>query len=136
MNKMSLVEAVAEKLGSNRKVAQQAVEAVFDTILGALSEGDKVAISNFGTFACVTRKAHPARNPQTGDVVMIAERVAPCFRASNNLKVHVGKTVKIPEGTPTTQKAPKGSLKPSTSRARVVRPPAKRRTAKKATTSK
>ncbi|MBI3671434.1 HU family DNA-binding protein [Candidatus Azambacteria bacterium] len=51
MNKDALAEAVQSKAGlDTKKSAQDAVDAVFDTISAALSKGDEVSIAGFGSF--------------------------------------------------------------------------------------
>ena len=40
----------------------------------------------FGTFKAKKREAREGRNPQTGEAVKIAARIAPGFKAGNKLK--------------------------------------------------
>jgi DNA-binding protein HU-beta len=55
MNKNELIGAVADGSGLSRNDATKAVEAVFDTITGALSKGDEVRLVGFGTFSVAKR---------------------------------------------------------------------------------
>lgn len=66
MNKKQLIESIAVSSGENRQTVEGIVDAVFDTIASTLAAGDKVQISNFGTFKRHLRKAREYRNPQTG----------------------------------------------------------------------
>jgi DNA-binding protein HU-beta len=50
MNKTDLVNAVAEASEISKKDATKAVDAVFDSILEALKNGDKVQLIGFGNF--------------------------------------------------------------------------------------
>ncbi|MBI4121682.1 MAG: HU family DNA-binding protein [Candidatus Ryanbacteria bacterium] len=86
MNKGDLVEAVFSKLGGTKKSAEEAVETVFDSIAKALSKGDEVAVSGFGTFLVKKRQARTARNPRTGETVQVAATQVPKFRAGKGLK--------------------------------------------------
>lgn len=86
MNKGELVEAVMNRLGGSRKGAEDAVDAVFDTITGSLKRGDQVALSGFGTFLVKDRAARMARNPRTGAAVHVAATKVPKFRAGKGLK--------------------------------------------------
>ena len=89
MKKVELVEAVAAKAGLTKADATRAIDAVFETITGALKAGDKVPVAGFGTFAVSKRAARDGRNPQTGEVVHIAARNAVTFKAGAALKESV-----------------------------------------------
>ena len=64
MNKRDLIDAISGRLG-DKKTATEAVNAVLDTIQGAVAKGDKVAITGFGVFEKTDRPARTARNPAT-----------------------------------------------------------------------
>ena len=86
MTKAELVATVADKSGLDRKNAEKAVVAVFDSIKKALIEGDKVQIIGFGTFENRTRSARKGRNPRTGEEIEIAASKLPSFKAGKGLK--------------------------------------------------
>lgn len=86
MKKVELVEAVAEETGLTKADATRAIDATFATIKKALSEGDKVPVAGFGTFAISARAAREGRNPRTGATVQIAARNAVTFKAGSALK--------------------------------------------------
>ena len=89
MNKQQLVDAVGERLG-DRKTAAVAVDAVLETVTGALAEGERVSLFGFGVFEKVDRAARTARNPSTGGTVQVAATSVPRFRAGQALKDAVG----------------------------------------------
>ena len=62
------------------------VEQFLDLLGEKLIEGNTIEIRGFGTFACKPRKARPARNPRTGETVLINERLVPTFKFSNDIK--------------------------------------------------
>ena len=62
MNKAELIGALEAKLGS-RRVASDALEAVFDTIIREVARR-KVGITGFGTFERADRAARTGRNPR------------------------------------------------------------------------
>ena len=64
MNKTELVNAVAEAAELSKKDALKAVDAVFDTILNTLKQGEKVQLIGFGNFE-VRTCCNKGRNPQT-----------------------------------------------------------------------
>ncbi|WP_042454042.1 HU family DNA-binding protein [Streptacidiphilus jiangxiensis] len=114
MNKAQLVEAVAEQLGG-RRAAAEAVDAVLDTIVRAVTAGDRVSVTGFGTFEKVDRAARFARNPQTGDRVKVKKTAVPRFRPGQGFKDLVSGSKKLPKSGVSVRKAPKGSLTPGKS---------------------
>lgn len=86
MTKAELIESVASKVDLSRAVAEQAVNTVFEDIVGALRQGDKVNISGFGTFSVSIRKARTGRNPKTGESIEISASRAAKFKAGKTLK--------------------------------------------------
>jgi DNA-binding protein HU-beta len=137
VNKAQLVEAVAEQLGG-RKAAAEAVDAVLDTIVRAVTAGDRVSVTGFGTFEKVDRSARFARNPQTGERVKVKKTAVPRFRPGQGFKDLVSGSKKLPKTGPSVKKAPKGSLTPGKSgmAAPAGSPAAKKAAAKKTTVKK
>ncbi|OXS71312.1 DNA-binding protein [Priestia endophytica] len=86
VNKTDLINAVAEASELSKKDATKAVDAVFDTILDALKEGDKVQLIGFGNFEVRERAARKGRNPQTGDEIEIPASKVPAFKPGKALK--------------------------------------------------
>ena len=86
MNKSELVANVAAKAEITKKDAEKAVAAVFESIQGALVEGDKVQLIGFGTFQVKERAARIGRNPATGKELEIPASKNPSFKAGKALK--------------------------------------------------
>lgn len=86
MNKGELIEAVAASAGLSRADAGKAVDAVFDSITGALASGESVSLLGFGTFSVKERAARTGRNPRTGEPIQIAKANVPGFKAGKALK--------------------------------------------------
>jgi DNA-binding protein HU-beta len=86
MTKADLIESVASKVDLPRATAERAVNTMFDDIVEALKQGDKVNVSGFGTFSVSTRKARIGRNPKTGESIEIAASRAAKFKAGKTLK--------------------------------------------------
>ena len=61
------------------------METTFDTIRESLKNGEKVVISNFGTFRVKSRQGRQGRNPKTGESVSVPPRKGVRFKASKNL---------------------------------------------------
>ena len=86
MTRAELIVNVAEKAKLDRKSAEKAVTATFETIKEALIEGDKVQVLGFGTFENRTRAARKGRNPRTGEEIDIKASSLPSFKAGKSLK--------------------------------------------------
>jgi DNA-binding protein HU-beta len=86
MNKTELINAVAEASELSKKDATKAVDAVFDTILNSLKNGDKVQLIGFGNFEVRERAARKGRNPQTGEEIEISASKVPAFKPGKALK--------------------------------------------------
>lgn len=86
MNKSELIEAIAESADLSKAAAGRALDAVTDSITGALKEGDQVALVGFGTFVVKERAARTGRNPQTGAPIQISAAKIPSFKAGKALK--------------------------------------------------
>jgi len=84
MNRLDIIRAVAKVLTTKGEAAR-AVETAFETVREALNAGDKVVISNFGTFRVKSRQARHGRNPKTGESVEVPPRRGVRFKASKNL---------------------------------------------------
>ena len=65
LTKAALMEALAKRIGLNRREAKDMVEAFFEEISAALERGKTVKLSGFGNFQ-VRRKAQRPR-PQSED---------------------------------------------------------------------
>ena len=86
MTRAELIVSVADKAKLDRKSAEKAVAATFETIKQALIEGDKVQVLGFGTFENRTRAARKGRNPRTGEEIEIKASSLPSFKAGKSLK--------------------------------------------------
>ena len=86
MTRAELIVSVADKARLDRKTAEKAVAATFDSIKQALVSGDKVQVLGFGTFENRTRAARKGRNPRTGEEIEIKPSSLPSFKAGKSLK--------------------------------------------------
>lgn len=91
MNKTELVAAVAEKANLTKDQAAAAVNAVFGSITDALVEGEKVQLIGFGSFQVKERQAKQAKNPRTGEKIVVPATKRPSFTAGRGLKDAVAK---------------------------------------------
>jgi DNA-binding protein HU-beta len=152
VNKAQLVEALAERLGGDKKNAATAIDGMLDTIIRAVAKGEKVAITGFGVFEKRDRAARTARNPATGEKVRVKKTSVPAFRAGQGFKDVVSGSKKLPKVTGTkagAKKAPakatkaagtgaatKATAKKTVAKKAATKAPATKRTASKAPAKK
>ena len=91
MNKAELVEAMATKTNSTKKVAEEQLEALISVITAGLKKGEKIQLVGFGSFEVRKRAARKGRNPQTKEEIKIPASKAPVFKAGKALKDVVNK---------------------------------------------
>ena len=86
MNRNELVDAVAGKAELSKSTANKAVEAVFESITGALKGGTEVRLVGFGPFSVARRAASEGRNPRTGEKIKIAASKQAKFKPGKRLR--------------------------------------------------
>lgn len=86
MNKSELIDAIASKSDLTKVQANNALEALVDTIGAALQAGDSVTLVGFGTFSVKERAARTGRNPKTGAAIEIGASKTPSFKPGKGLK--------------------------------------------------
>lgn len=86
MTKADLIEEVARVVEFSRKDSEVIVEAIFDSVVRALKEDDKIEIRGFGSFRTRQRQARVGRNPKTGARVEVPAKRIPFFKPSKELK--------------------------------------------------
>lgn len=90
MNKQDLINEVAKVADLPKNKAQEAVEAIFESIKLTLKSGGEVRLVGFGTFTVSARAATTGRNPRTGEAIKIPAKKKINFRAAKELKETVG----------------------------------------------
>ena len=89
MNKAELIDKIAEGAGLSKADADKALKAFIDTVVGAVSRDDSVALPGFGKFSRTDRKAREGRNPRTGEPVHIPASKAVKFSVAADFKKKV-----------------------------------------------
>lgn len=93
ITRADLSEAVYQEVGLSRNESAALVEVVLEEISQALTRGESVKISSFGSFAVREKGERIGRNPKTGQEVPILPRRVLVFRASNVLKSKINRTL-------------------------------------------
>ena len=86
MTKAELIDSMATKLDLPKGQAERAVNLIFDDIVTALKNAQKVNVSGFGTFQVSERKARQGRNPKTGETIEIGASKSAKFKPGKQLK--------------------------------------------------
>jgi integration host factor subunit alpha len=90
LTRADLAETINRKMGFSRAESLELVEAILAEMCGAMSNGENVKISGFGSFVLRDKKERVGRNPKTGIEVPITPRRVLTFRASQKLKDRIG----------------------------------------------
>jgi DNA-binding protein HU-beta len=95
VNRADLIDGIRDRLGVDKRTAENAVDAVLDTIQRAVAAGERVAITGFGVFEKVDRAARTGRNPRTGETVKVKKTSVPKFRPGTQFKGVVSGAIKL-----------------------------------------
>jgi len=86
MTKSELINSIAERLPYlARKDAEIIVNTIFDSMVDALVNGDRIEIRGFGSFKVKHRGNREGRNPKTGATVQIPSKRMPFFKIGKEL---------------------------------------------------
>ena len=91
LTRADLADVVHRRLGLSRAESAGLVERVLHHMCHALSEGQNVKVSGFGTFILRDKGERVGRNPKTGVEVPIAPRRVMTFRASQIMRDRIAK---------------------------------------------
>ncbi len=69
LTKTQLVAALAEEMGSDKKTASAALEALVNVITREVAAGGAVTLPGVGKIYCRERPARMVRNPATGEQI-------------------------------------------------------------------
>ena len=83
--KQDLIQRVVDRTGLVRTKAEDAVDAIFESMKQSLAEGDRIELRGFGVFTVKPRKTGVGRNPRTGAEVSIAPGKAIRFKPGKDL---------------------------------------------------
>ncbi|RJR25001.1 DNA-binding protein [Candidatus Microgenomates bacterium] len=89
MKKIDLIEIVADKAHLTRKASKESIETFLSEVEKALSKGEKVVISGFGTFKSVLVKDKAVINPQTKQKQVVKSHRVARFTPGRSLKKSV-----------------------------------------------
>ncbi|MCB9357652.1 MAG: HU family DNA-binding protein [Calditrichaeota bacterium] len=86
MTNKELIAAIAAKTALSPETSKEVLQTVVETIQDAVWDGDRVTISDFGSFYLAERKARTGRNPRTGEAMELAASKHPKFIPAKKFK--------------------------------------------------
>jgi len=89
ITRAQLSESVYQEVGLSRNESADLLEMVLSEIASALTKGESVKISSFGSFSVRSKGQRVGRNPKTGEEVPILPRRVLVFRPSQLLKSRI-----------------------------------------------
>jgi integration host factor subunit beta len=91
MNKSELIETLAERTRITKKRAEEVVNLIFDSMVQAMVQGDRIEIRGLGSFVVKEYGSYTGRNPRTGESIRVKPKKLPFFKVGKELKELVDK---------------------------------------------
>jgi len=90
MTKRDLIDEVNKRFPHlSRKDSEVIINAIFDSMVESLAQGDRIEIRGFGSFVVKHRRARQGRNPKSGELVSVAAKRVPFFKVGKELRLRV-----------------------------------------------
>ena len=87
MIRSELIQKVAdENPHLTLRDVERVVNTIFEEIVDAMCDGNRVELRGFGAFSVKKRDARQGRNPRTGESVAVEEKHVPFFKAGKLLR--------------------------------------------------
>lgn len=86
MTKTQLVAALAEAMGSDKKTASTALDAIAAVVTSEVIAGGSITLPGLGKVACRARPERMVRNPATGEQMQKAADKQVKFTIAKSLK--------------------------------------------------
>jgi DNA-binding protein HU-beta len=94
VTKADIVDVIASATGLTKVETEAVVDGFITTVINAMKEGKNIEIRGFGSFKVKKRKGRVARNPRTGQQVMVGEHFVPTFKVSKEMKQLVNENLR------------------------------------------
>ena len=89
LTKKDLINSVYMQIGFSKKISENLLESILDSLIINLKKNKKIKISKFGTFSLRKKKSRIGRNPLTKEKKMISDRNVVLFKPSKEFKDYV-----------------------------------------------
>ena len=92
LTKKDLINSVYMQIGFSKKISENLLEDILDSIILNLKKNKQLKISKFGTFSIRNKNSRIGRNPKTKEIKTISERKVVLFKPSKEFKDHINLT--------------------------------------------
>lgn len=89
MTKKEIVKTISDQIGLTQLKTKEIVQKTFDAIVETLVIDGRIELRNFGVFEVKKRAARKARNPRTGDKVLVPEKFVVTFKPGKEMEARV-----------------------------------------------
>ena len=89
MTKKEIVKTISDEIGMTQLKTKEIVQKTFDAIVEALVDERRIELRNFGVFEVKRRAARKARNPRTGDRVVVPAKFVVIFKPGKEMEERV-----------------------------------------------
>ena len=86
LTKKDLINSVYMQIGFSKKISENLLESILDSLIINLKKNKKIKISKFGTFSLRKKKSRIGRNPLTKEKKIISDRNVVLFKPSKEFK--------------------------------------------------
>ena len=86
LTKKDLINSIYMQIGFSKKISENLLEDLLNTITENLKKNKKLKIAKFGTFLVRNKKKRIGRNPLTKENKEISDRQVILFKASKEFK--------------------------------------------------
>lgn len=86
MTKAELVQEIAKKTGFDKQDVSIIFEAFMKTVKEKLAVGESITLREFGTYSVKKTAERTARNPKSGEKIIVKAGYVPKFTAAKRLK--------------------------------------------------
>ena len=95
LTKKEIINSLYMQIGFSKKISENLLEDILESIISNLKKYKKLKISKFGTFSIRSKKNRLGRNPKTKEKKIISERDVVLFKPSKEFKIYINKYEKI-----------------------------------------
>ena len=93
MIKSELIQKIAEKNPHlYHRDVERIINTIFDQIINAMRNGDRVELRGFGAFSVKSRQGRQGRNPRTGEPVTVEPKFVPFFKTGKELREQLNRS--------------------------------------------
>ena len=89
MTKKEIVRTISEEIGLTQLKTKEIVQKTFDAIVDTLVTDGRIELRNFGVFEVKRRARRKARNPRTGEKVLVPEKFVVTFKPGKEMEKRV-----------------------------------------------